>query len=374
MPKELSNNPDPIAIWERKLAYFQQQEAILSDPAQKFQLQQQIKECIQKLVELRENNLSNTQINEIAPIQSPIIKPVERKQVDLIIPVFESPAKTNKDNPKYQIGKMILAIPQSKCLKSYTHLNIEGIVSEDKSYDKNQLKTIIEKEFDRLIEKTVEKYEEELKIGFSREIFIEFIVPKSLLSCTFECWENHTPTTGTGLKLCVKNKICIRLSDRQERKYLKAYAYDWEERWDIMLTYLKNNQNLPRTNYKLRQDYKTLDKSIFNDNQVVGINISPSLDKLDQQTYNTFLVNGIPIAIWSRCSQNQNNHCIQIDQIIQQGNNNHNMLVNPSQLADMVAEVRNNNNNNNLCDHLCFLWENPYNYPRKTTLKTEKSN
>ncbi len=45
-------NDEAIELWKEKLAYFQQQEVIASDPAQKFQLKKQIQECQQKITEL----------------------------------------------------------------------------------------------------------------------------------------------------------------------------------------------------------------------------------------------------------------------------------------------------------------------------------
>lgn len=47
-----SVNNEVIELWREKLAYFQQQEAIASDAAQKFQLKKQIQECQQKITEL----------------------------------------------------------------------------------------------------------------------------------------------------------------------------------------------------------------------------------------------------------------------------------------------------------------------------------
>ena len=45
-------NTEAIELWKERLAYFQHQEAIASDPAQKFQLKKQIQQCQQKIQEL----------------------------------------------------------------------------------------------------------------------------------------------------------------------------------------------------------------------------------------------------------------------------------------------------------------------------------
>ncbi|MBO3457637.1 5'-methylthioadenosine/S-adenosylhomocysteine nucleosidase [Aetokthonos hydrillicola Thurmond2011] len=47
-----SNNQTAIQLWKEKLQYFREQEAIIANPAQKFELREQIKECNQKIKEL----------------------------------------------------------------------------------------------------------------------------------------------------------------------------------------------------------------------------------------------------------------------------------------------------------------------------------
>ncbi|MEG3440082.1 toll/interleukin-1 receptor domain-containing protein [Pannus brasiliensis CCIBt3594] len=47
-----SGNSGAIEIWRQKLGYLQQQEAIASNPAVKFELSQQIAECLRKIQEL----------------------------------------------------------------------------------------------------------------------------------------------------------------------------------------------------------------------------------------------------------------------------------------------------------------------------------
>lgn len=42
-------NTEAVKLWKEKLAYLQREEAIASDPEQKFQLEKQIQECQQKL-------------------------------------------------------------------------------------------------------------------------------------------------------------------------------------------------------------------------------------------------------------------------------------------------------------------------------------
>jgi hypothetical protein len=62
-------NTAAIEIWTQKLAHFQQQEAIASDPAQKFQLKMQIQECEQKIRELERTSqvLSGNEIKDDKP-------------------------------------------------------------------------------------------------------------------------------------------------------------------------------------------------------------------------------------------------------------------------------------------------------------------
>ena len=52
IPQGTTTSSSVIAIWQKKLDYLRIQEAIASDPAQKFALQEQIKECSQKIREL----------------------------------------------------------------------------------------------------------------------------------------------------------------------------------------------------------------------------------------------------------------------------------------------------------------------------------
>jgi TIR domain len=47
-----AKNPDALKLWREKLAYLQSQEAIASNPAVKFELNQQIEECKRKIEEL----------------------------------------------------------------------------------------------------------------------------------------------------------------------------------------------------------------------------------------------------------------------------------------------------------------------------------
>ena len=56
----------PLEIWQERLDYFRKALAIAADPAQKFQLEEQIKECQQKIKELapvisQERSLNNGQ-------------------------------------------------------------------------------------------------------------------------------------------------------------------------------------------------------------------------------------------------------------------------------------------------------------------------
>ncbi|MGB5770634.1 MAG: hypothetical protein WBM32_12315 [Crocosphaera sp.] len=46
-------NTEAVKLWKEKLAYLQREEAIASDPEQKFQLEKQIQECQQKIKELQ---------------------------------------------------------------------------------------------------------------------------------------------------------------------------------------------------------------------------------------------------------------------------------------------------------------------------------
>ncbi|MFB2769015.1 CHAT domain-containing protein [Pelatocladus sp. BLCC-F211] len=51
-PAKNDDNFAVIRIWKEKLAFLQNEEAITANPAQKFELEQQIKECKQKIKEL----------------------------------------------------------------------------------------------------------------------------------------------------------------------------------------------------------------------------------------------------------------------------------------------------------------------------------
>lgn len=64
-----SAKTNALGLWKRKLEYFLLQEAIVSDPAQKFQLKEQIKECRQKIRELQAETSENLKQNKISKLE-----------------------------------------------------------------------------------------------------------------------------------------------------------------------------------------------------------------------------------------------------------------------------------------------------------------
>jgi hypothetical protein len=58
-------NSPALEIWQKKLAFLQQQEAIAADPGLKFQLIQDIEECRRKIAELSENSMREPQIDRL---------------------------------------------------------------------------------------------------------------------------------------------------------------------------------------------------------------------------------------------------------------------------------------------------------------------
>lgn len=66
----MSTEPEsqPIHVWKRRLAFLQEQEAVVSDPAQKFTLREQIAEAQAKIRELagKEETSSGLQLGVLA--------------------------------------------------------------------------------------------------------------------------------------------------------------------------------------------------------------------------------------------------------------------------------------------------------------------
>ncbi|MFM6785808.1 MAG: hypothetical protein ACKPJN_16595 [Microcystis panniformis] len=88
---------------------------------------------------------------------------------------------------------------------------------------------------------------------------------------------------------------------------------------------------------------------------------------------------GIPLALWSRCQNSAVNHTSDLDELIKPKKDNEENLkdgednvLNLENLTKSVEVKRLEATEEepfHLGHHLCFLWENPYNYPTSKKLK-----
>jgi len=127
------------------------------------------------------------------------------------------------------------------------------------------------------------------------------------------------------------------------------------------------------SNYILACQCQNLDdnylKNVDCQRNILGINFPFKLEELENITYDVMIETGIPIALWSRCKESNVNHLIDLDTLINPDNEN---VLNLQDLPKYVAKKRRKSHSSqphHLGHHLCFLCENPYNYPRKRQYK-----
>jgi hypothetical protein len=131
---------------------------------------------------------------------------------------------------------------------------------------------------------------------------------------------------------------------------------------------LNNLQQLNLSHYLLACQCNSKSKNelkIFdNQKEIVGINLPADLQDLENLSYEFLIETGIPLALWSRCKQSNANHITDLDTLINPQQEN---ILNLQGLPQYIQNKRlaaTPSQPNHIGHYLCFLWENPYNYPK----------
>lgn len=287
---------------------------------------------------------------------------IDENFVYLLIELKLETSKVNLHDPdKFQI-KTWLAFPEYT--KIYKHKQLLETFRIDRTYTQVE----IEEKLSSLIEECNQQLEE-IKPEQDFEIAIEWIISDNLLSSSFDCWEyreNQTIGCGNFFSVHIRSSKRLHLMYKHCRKL-------WKKKWDE-LHY--NSQPINLSQYILAcecNDKNEQDLQIIDDkNLILGINLPVKLESLENLSYECFIEMGIPLILWSRCEDSTINHSTDLDNLINPHENNILNLQNlPQSIKNMrlAARTSNQDNSNHLGYHLCFLWENPYNYPLKKQLK-----
>ena len=272
---------------------------------------------------------------------------------------LESTKIQKNDADKFLVNTW-LAIPQSS--QSFYHKNLLNTFEYNRTYSQAE----VEEKIMKLIAECNEELENILPPEKDWEIAIEWVLPNNLLSLPVDCWEyRKNARIGNGKF----HSVHIRSSQRLHRVY-KHYHKSWKDKWN----YLQGNiQNINLGNYILACQCQNINdnylKNIDNKKKILGINFPFKIEELENITYELMIETGIPIALWSRCKESNVNHLIDLDTLINPNNEN---VLNLQYLPQYVEQKRlepHSKDPHHLGHHLCFLCENPYNYPIKRKLK-----
>ena len=267
--------------------------------------------------------------------------------------------KTNKnESEKFSINTW-LAIPESP--QHYQHINLLKTFEPNRSYRQAE----IEENFSKLISECNEKLEE-IQPNKEFEIAIEWILPSNLLSLDIDRWNYRGNTTIAGGNF---RSVHVRSSQRLHTAY-KHCRIKWQKKWEQLLNDL---QQLNLSHYLLacqcnsrnENDLKICD----NQKEILGINLPSDLQELENISYESIIDIGVPLALWSRCKQTNVNHINDLDTLINPKQENTLNLKNLPQSVQTKRLEADPNQPNHLGHHLCFLWENPYNYPKQKKLR-----
>ncbi|MDJ0730369.1 MAG: hypothetical protein QNJ33_10305 [Crocosphaera sp.] len=259
-------------------------------------------------------------------------------------------------------------------------INLKNCQSEDdyfreplsKTYASNRgyTKVEIEDKISELITECNEKIREckekikEFQTDEKFEISIEWILPEDLLSFPVDCWEyRKNKKIGCGPYYSVH----VRSSRRLQSSYDHLRGY-WQERWNLLINY---SQNTNPKHYILACDCHGKDDNdleiINEETKIFGINFASDLCEAKNLTYEFIIEAGIPLALWSRCKESNINHIQDLDKLTSCKTNQ------SWDLATLVKSIKTlrrlaKKDKVHLGNNLCFLWENPYNYPKKEKL------
>ncbi len=287
--------------------------------------------------------------------------------VYLLIKLEKNSSKEEKNESEKFTVNGWLVIPKrslSSC-KSENDYFREPL-SKTYAYNRGYTKVQIEDKIFELIGECNEKIREfkenikEFKTHGNFEISIEWILPEELLSFPVDCWEyRKNKKIGCGPYYSVH----VRSSKRLE-SYYDHVRRDWEDRWNLLINY---SQNTNPKHYIFACDCHGKDDNdleIINDEtKIFGINFASDLCEAKNLTYEFIIEAGIPLALWSRCKDPEINHIQDLDELTSCENG---QSWNLTTFLTSIRTLRRSAKKDkiHLGNNLCFLWENPYNYPK----------
>ena len=272
---------------------------------------------------------------------------------------LESTKIQKNDADKFWVNTW-LAIPESS--KIFLHKKLSKTFKTNRTYSQAE----IEDNLQELIVECNKKLRKILPPGKDWEIAIEWVLPDNLLSLPVDCWESPKNT-----RIGCANFRSVHIRSSQRLKY-ENYNISWKRKWDYLQ---KNIQNINLSNYILADEFQKLNlndnflRKIDRQRNILGINFPLKLEELENINYHVMIETGIPIALWSRCKKSNLNHLIDLDKLIKPKNKK---ILNLQKLPKDVEQKRQESDSSqphHLGHHLCFLCENPYNYPRKGKYK-----
>ncbi|MFM7905320.1 MAG: hypothetical protein ACKPA9_09220 [Microcystis sp.] len=279
--------------------------------------------------------------------------------VYLLIKLEQNSSKTEKnESEKFTVSGWLVMPKRSlqKC-KSEDDYFREPL---SKTYESNRSYTKVEIE-DKISELITECNDSIRKLKLNRhpKISIEWILPEKLLSSPVDCWEYRK---GKKIGCGSYYSVHVRSSQRLQSAY-DHVREDWEERWTLLINY--SHDSKPE-HYILTCDCHDKDdddlQNINDETKIFGINCVSDLCEGKNITYDFIIETGIPVALWSRCKDPNVNHLKDLDNLTSCKNN---QSWNLTTLVESIKILRRSAKKDNvhLGNNLCFLWENPYNYP-----------
>ncbi|NCR42206.1 MAG: CHAT domain-containing protein [Microcystis aeruginosa W13-11] len=285
-----------------------------------------------------------------------------------------SSQSNNSESEKFSVDTKV-SIPQSPT--DYQQENLLETFKENAPYTQTE----IEENIPNLLEECYQKLEE---IGFEQDVrlAIEWVFDDDLFSLNVDCWKFKED------ECCSQPKRigCASFASVHIRSYrrlrIKRCLSIWKRKWD-WLTENANRMKInnyifaSQTNDKSDNALKAMDME--SQQMIIGINLPTDLLRLENISYEFIIERGIPLALWSRCQNYAVNHPSDLDKLIKPKKDNEENLkddednvLNLENLPKSVELKRLEATEGEPCHlghHLCFLWENPYNYPISKKLK-----
>lgn len=283
-----------------------------------------------------------------------------------------SSQSNNSESEKFSVDTKV-SIPQSPT--DYQQENLLETFQENAAYTQTE----IEKKIPNLLEECYQKLEE---IGFEQDVHlaIEWVFDDDLFSLDVDCWKFKED------EFCRQPKRigCASFASVHIRSYrrlkTKRCLDIWKKKWDWLT---KNANKMKINNYifaSQTNDRNDNDLKVMDSQQmIIGINLPTDLLRLENISYEFIIERGIPLALWSRCQNSAVNHTSDLDELIKpkkdneenlkDGENNVLNLENLTKSVEVKRLEATEEEPFHLGHHLCFLWENPYNYPTSKKLK-----